>query len=155
MEKPSLSHPVACKPAFEWITGPVAPESIAEWIALHGSMHHIGACELFLGQVRDDIVNDDRVAAIEYTAYTEMANARGVGIWQDIMDQYALACLHIRHSLGVVPAGGISLCVLATSAHRQAARDACREVVERIKHELPVWGKERLHAGHHRWKENQ
>ena len=50
--------------------------------------------------------------------------------------------MHVYHSLGVVKAGEISLFVFTSSAHRRAAIDACNEVVERIKNELPVWGKE-------------
>jgi molybdopterin synthase catalytic subunit len=60
----------------------------------------------------------------------------------------------VHHSLGVVKAGEISLFVFTSSVHRRAAIDACNEVVERIKHELPVWGKEIFKDETYQWKVN-
>jgi molybdopterin synthase catalytic subunit len=54
----------------------------------------------------------------------------------------------------VVKAGEISLFVFTSSVHRRAAIDACNEVVERIKHELPVWGKEIFKDETYQWKVN-
>ena len=56
--------------------------------------------------------------------------------------------------LGKVAAGEISLFVFTSSAHRKAAIDACKETVERIKAELPVWGKELFEDETYQWKEN-
>ena len=63
--------------------------------------------------------------------------------------------MHIHHSLGLVEAGAISLFVFTSSAHRRDAIDACNEVVERIKKELPVWGKEIFEDETHQWKVNR
>jgi len=60
----------------------------------------------------------------------------------------------VYHSLGIVKAGEISLFVFTSSAHRKAAIDACEETVERLKAELPVWGKELLTDNTYVWKEN-
>jgi molybdopterin synthase catalytic subunit len=54
--------------------------------------------------------------------------------------------------LGKVEAGEISLFVFTSSAHRKAAIDACNETVERIKAELPVWGKELFEDETYQWK---
>ena len=62
--------------------------------------------------------------------------------------------MHINHSLGIVPSGEISLFVFTSSKHRRDAIDACNEVVELIKKELPVWGKEIFEDGDHVWKLN-
>jgi molybdopterin synthase catalytic subunit len=75
-------------------------------------------------------------------------------IREDIFSVHGLTCLHIRHSLGLVKAGEISLFVFASSPHRRAAIDACNEVVERIKKELPVWGKELFDDISYKWKQN-
>ncbi|MBP8943423.1 MAG: molybdenum cofactor biosynthesis protein MoaE, partial [Saprospiraceae bacterium] len=53
-----------------------------------------------------------------------------------------------------VPTGEISLFVFTSSVHRKPAIDACAAMVERIKKELPVWGKELLPDQSHIWKEN-
>ena len=55
---------------------------------------------------------------------------------------------------GRVPSGGISLFVFTSAAHRREAIDACSELVERIKAELPVWGKEYFADETYQWKEN-
>ena len=108
----------------------------------------------FLGQVRADKIDDKEVASIEYTAYEEMALEKMHVIREDIFAKYELTCMHVYHSLGNVKAGEISLFVFTSSAHRKAAIDACEETVERIKAELPVWGKELFADSSYVWKEN-
>jgi molybdopterin synthase catalytic subunit len=54
-----------------------------------------------------------------------------------------------------VAAGEICLFVFTSSAHRKPAIDACTETVERIKAELPVWGKELFEDAGYQWKENK
>ena len=63
--------------------------------------------------------------------------------------------MHVYHSLGKVAAGEICLFVFTSSAHRKAAIDACNETVERIKAELPVWGKEIFLDESIQWKTNK
>ncbi|HVZ95939.1 MAG TPA: molybdenum cofactor biosynthesis protein MoaE [Chitinophagaceae bacterium] len=105
--------------------------------------------------MRADVIDDKTVAAIEYSAYTEMALEKMHEIRESIFEKYELTCMHVYHSLGAVKAGGISLFVFTSSAHRQAAIDACNEAVERIKKELPVWGKEIFENETYQWKVNK
>jgi molybdopterin synthase catalytic subunit len=137
-----------------FMQGPVAPAFITESIARHSYKKDIGAHSIFLGQVRDDLIDGKKVAAIEYSAYAEMALERMDVIREEIFLTYGLTCLHIHHSLGLVQAGEISLFVFASSQHRRAAIDACNNVVERIKLELPVWGKEIFDDASFTWKHN-
>ena len=62
--------------------------------------------------------------------------------------------MHIYHSLGEVNVGEICLFVFTSSKHRKAAIAACEELVERIKKELPVWGKELFENKQEQWKVN-
>lgn len=62
--------------------------------------------------------------------------------------------MHVYHSLGRVAVGEISLFVFTSSKHRKAAIAACEETVERLKAELPVWGKEVFEDDSYQWKEN-
>jgi molybdopterin synthase catalytic subunit len=62
--------------------------------------------------------------------------------------------MHVHHSLGDVHAGEICLFVFTSSAHRKPAIDACEECVERIKAELPIWGKEIIDDNEYQWKVN-
>ena len=134
-------------------TGPIAPSAIGDSIAKHSTQQGIGAHSIFLGQVRADVIDGKTVRAIDYTAYEEMAGDKMHEIREDLFAKYALTCMHVYHSLGTVPAGGISLFVFTSSPRRRAAIDACTEVVERIKAELPVWGKELFDDDTYQWKE--
>lgn len=138
-----------------FIDGAITPEFIANSIAKHSTKTTIGAHDIFLGQVRNDIINDKQVIAIEYTAYQEMAEDKFHEIRESAFEKFNLTCMHIYHSLGNVKAGEISLFVFVSSAHRPAAFDACRWIVEEIKANVPIWGKEILEDNTYAWKENK
>ena len=135
--------------------GAIPASLISESIQKHASKKDIGAHSIFLGQVRADEINGETVAAIDYTTYEEMALEIMHEIREAIFSKYELSCLHVHHSLGKVKAGEISLFVFTSSAHRKAAIEACSEIVEKIKKELPVWGKEIFESEGYQWKENK
>lgn len=137
-----------------FIQGPITPEKVADMIGKHESKTHIGAHDVFMGQVRADEKEGRKVSYIDYTAYEDMANEVFVQIKEDIFAKYQLACLHVLHSLGRVNVGQLSLVVFVSSAHRKECMDACREMVERLKKELPVWGKEIFEDASTQWKKN-
>ncbi|WP_367864735.1 molybdenum cofactor biosynthesis protein MoaE [Pedobacter sp. WC2423] len=138
-----------------FVNGPVSAQFIAESIQKHESNTAIGAHSIFLGQVRADQVGEETVAGINYTAYEEMALQKMYEIREAIFKKYPVTCLHVHHSLGLVAAGEVCLFVFSSSTHRKAAMEACDELVERIKAELPIWGKEILTNATHQWKENK
>ena len=143
------------KPRNIFIQGPIAASFIAESIEKHSTKTEIGGHSIFLGQVRADIIDGREVTSIAYTAYEDMAIEKMHTIRQDIFSKYDLTCMHVYHSLGKVAAGEICLFVFTSSSHRKAAIDACGETVERLKAELPVWGKELFADETHQWKENK
>lgn len=134
--------------------GAIPAALIADSIQKHSTQRGIGAHSIFLGQIREDIINNKTVAAIDYTTYEEMALEKMHEIREDIFAKYQLTCMHVYHSLGKVEAGGISLFVFTSSTHRKPAIQACEETVERIKAELPVWGKEIFADESYQWKVN-
>lgn len=135
--------------------GAIPASFISDSIQKHSTKTDIGAHSIFLGQVRSDLIEDKAVAAIEYTAYEEMALKKMDEIREEIFAKYTLTCMHVHHSLGKVAAGEICLFVFTSSKHRKVAIDACEETVERIKAELPVWGKELFQDESYQWKVNQ
>lgn len=137
-----------------FVQGPVNPVFIGESIAKHSSKTNIGGHSIFLGQIRADVIDQQKVKYIEYTCYEPMALEAMHQIREDIFSKYSLTCMHVYHSLGLVGVGEISLFVFTSSAHRKDAIKACEEVVERIKSELPVWGKEFFENDSHQWKVN-
>jgi molybdopterin synthase catalytic subunit len=138
-----------------FVQGAIQPAFIGESIAKHQSKTSIGGHSIFLGQVRADEIDGKKVETIEYTAHEEMAMEKMAEIGESIFEKYALTCMHVYHSLGKVVAGEICLFVFTSSAHRKIAIDACEEMVERIKAELPIWGKEIFENESYQWKENK
>lgn len=138
-----------------FIEGPIDPTFVAESIAKHTIKTNIGGHSIFLGQIREDSINDKKVWSIEFTAYQEMALEKSHEIREEIITKYGLTCAHIYHSLGNINVGEICLFVFTSTPHRKEAIDACDEMVDRIKKEVPLWGKEILEDRSHTWKENK
>jgi molybdopterin synthase catalytic subunit len=154
-----------------FVEGAIPASFIAESIAKHATRHDIGAHEIFLGQVRADVVvspsdhdgrgalrqaeGDNTVTAIEYTAYVDMANEQMTEIREEAVAKWpAMTCLHVHHSLGVIPAGQLCFMVFASAPHRQQAREAVAYVTDEVKKRLPIFGKEIFAEGGHVWKRN-
>ena len=143
------------KPKNIFVEGPISPEKISDMIKEHQSKQNIGAHDIFLGQVRSDALNESKVIAIEYSAYEDMALESWQKMKDELFEKYELTCMHIKHSLGRVEAGEISFLVFVSAPHRQSCFDACREAVDKIKKDLPIWGKEILENESHTWKVNE
>lgn len=141
-----------------FVEGAIPASFIAESIAKHATRTDIGAHEIFLGQVRADVVpsvQDGRVQAIEFTTYREMALERMTIIREEAFTKWpAMTCLHVHHSLGCIKAGELCFMVFASAPHRIQAREAVAWVVDRIKAELPIFGREILSDASHVWKTN-
>lgn len=142
-------------PKKVFVDGPISPDKIATSIAHHQVKTNIGAHDIFLGQVRADEIEGKTVAAIDYSAYEEMAEDKFHEIRETAFDKFDLTCMHIYHSRGIVKAGEICLFVFTSSKHRQMAMDACRYLVEEIKANVPIFGKEIFEDASHQWKVNQ
>ncbi|WP_221394256.1 molybdenum cofactor biosynthesis protein MoaE [Dyadobacter sp. NIV53] len=142
------------KPKKVFVQGPISPVFVGESVASHQSKTNIGAHAIFLGQIRADQKGDGIVTGIEYSAYEEMAELAFHEIRETAFAKFELTCLHIYHSLGVVPVGEISLFVFVSSPHRRAAFEASEYIVEEIKANVPIFGKELIGNEGFVWKEN-
>ena len=137
------------------IQGPIKQELVSQIIA-ETSQGSIGAQSIFLGQVRNDLLEGKKVLLIEYSAYEEMVHAETNKILEHIKQKYNdVQKVYIRHSVGEVKAGEHSLFVFVACGHRRQAFKAVEEIVDLIKEKLPVWKKEVLDDGNHVWTENE
>ena len=134
--------------------GAISSAFIGESIAKHQSKTTIGAHNIFLGQVRADIIEGRSILAIEYTAYEDMANAKFHDIREAAFEKFNLTCMHIYHSLGTVKAGEICMFVFVSSPRRKEVFKALEFIVEEIKAKVPVFGKEIFEDNTHQWKVN-
>lgn len=112
-----------------------------------------GAVVLFLGTVRDHHGGRD-VARLDYSAYEAMAEARLAEIATDL-ERSGEVRVAIVHRLGSVPLGEASVVIATASAHRNAAYEANRSALERLKREVPIWKREHYADGSARWREEE
>ena len=137
-----------------FIQGPISSEFIGQSIAKHQSKKNIGAHTIFLGQVRADEMDGNTVTAIEYSAYEEMAEEAITAIREKAFAQFDLICMHIYHSLGEVKAGEICLFVFVSATRRKQVYEATETIVNWIKTEVPIFGKELIENRTFTWKKN-
>ena len=135
--------------------GAITSEFIGNSIHKHQSKTTIGAHNIFLGQVRADVIENKTVVAIAYTTYEDMANEKFDAIREATFKKFDLTCMHIYHSLGTVKAGEICLFVFASSPRRKIVFKAIEYIVEEIKAHVPVFGKEIFEDDTHQWKTNK
>ena len=95
-----------------------------------------------------------KVSAIEYHAYPKMARAVLDRIEKDLRKRFPLGGVVLEHRTGRLKVGEASVIVAVSAPHRAEAFEACREGIERIKAELPVWKKE-FGRGGAVWKEEK
>lgn len=137
-----------------FVQGAISPGFIANSIAKHQSKTGIGAHNIFLGQVRADVIDGKTVAAIEYSAYEEMAEQSFYEIREAAFAKYELSCLHIYHSLGLVKTGEICLFVFVSAPRRKVTYEALEFLVEQIKEKVAIFGKEIFEDATYTWKKN-
>jgi molybdopterin synthase catalytic subunit len=111
-----------------------------------------GGTVVFIGSVRRG-PEDGPVAAIEYSAYEEMAEQEFGRILTVARDRWPAAGLAARHRLGTLPTGTPSIAVAASAPHRADAFEAARWVIEEAKRHLPIWKREQFDDGTRSWRE--
>ena len=100
-----------------------------------------GAVVTFVGTVRDN--NDGRdVLALEYEAYSDMAEAEMERIGMEMVEKWGLHGIAMRHRVGKLAVGEISVVIATSSPHRREAFEACSEALDLLKARVPVWKKE-------------
>jgi MoaE-MoaD fusion protein len=104
-----------------------------------------GAIVVFEGVTRE-------VEALEYEAYTEMAEERIATILTEVKERHALTAVAAEHRVGLVPLSEPSVIVAASAPHRGDAFAGAREAIDRIKAEAPIWKKE-IEGGAGGWVE--
>ncbi len=111
-----------------------------------------GACAVFVGTLRD-FNEGDAVRAMTLEHYPEMTERHLERIAAEAMTRYGLIDALIIHRVGeLAPGDPIVLCA-AWSAHRAAACEACRFLIEDLKSRAPFWKRESLDRGA-RWVEH-
>lgn len=144
---PSLSsHPVvADEPTY------ISPDSL-DPAALLSHAHHpkAGAVVLFSGEVRDNN-SGKRVDYLEYEAHISMASKMINSVLDEAKAKWSLNIALAQHRIGKVEVGESAVVVITSSAHRREAYAANRFIIDKIKHEVPIWKCEYFTDGTKEW----
>jgi molybdopterin synthase catalytic subunit len=105
-----------------------------------------GAIVVFDGIVRDN-TRGRKTLFLDYEAYEEMALAEMRKLAAEALERFAIDRVGVVHRLGRLEIGESSIVIVVTSAHRGAAFDACRWLIDTLKRTVPVWKKEHFADG--------
>jgi molybdopterin synthase catalytic subunit len=109
-----------------------------------------GAVVTFDGRVRNHNAGQ-AVSELEYQAYPALAISTGQRILEEEAARFGLLAVQAVHRTGSLAIGDAAVWVGVASAHRAAAFDGARAIMERLKYELPIWKKETYTDGRSEW----
>lgn len=141
-----------CPPAVEgkYITS--EPIDLAGLLA--ASHHpHAGAVVLFSGDVRDNNLGKN-VSYLEYEAQESMASRLIATILEEAKLKWRLNIAVAQHRIGKVGVSEAAVVVITATPHRREAYEANRHIIDRIKHEVPIWKCEYFTDGTKLWGGN-
>jgi molybdopterin synthase catalytic subunit len=101
-----------------------------------------GAIVTFVGVVRGETLEDEKVQGLTLEAYEEKANEALAQIASDLMQKHGIVNVQIHHLLGEFNVGDELVYVAVAGSHRTDVFPVLREAVERYKHEVPIFKKE-------------
>jgi molybdopterin synthase catalytic subunit len=105
-----------------------------------------GAIVTFAGTTRRDNAGR-KVTRLEYEAYEPMALSEMRKLAREAGQRWPIVRIAIRHRIGAVDIGETSVAIAVSAAHRDAAFDAGRFAIDRLKETVPIWKKEFFEGG--------
>ncbi|MFD2675532.1 molybdenum cofactor biosynthesis protein MoaE [Gulosibacter bifidus] len=109
-----------------------------------------GAIATFVGTVRDhDPDASGEVTLLEYSCHPDAERVLANIAHSLDRDDVRIA---VSHRIGALNVGDSAIIACVSSAHRAEAFDICRELVERIKHEVPIWKRQHAADGTTNWQ---
>ena len=105
-----------------------------------------GAVAMFDGIVRNNS-RGRRTLYLDYSGYEPMALRKMEQLATEALARFAIRDVRIVHRLGRLQIGESSVYIAVSSAHRAAAFDACRWLIDTLKQTVPIWKKEYFEDG--------
>jgi MoaE-MoaD fusion protein len=133
----------AASPIVTYLTRDAIPADAIVAAAKQGSD---GAVVVFDGIVRDN-TRGRRTLYLDYEAYEEMAVNQISELARQAVLRFGVRGVTLVHRLGRLEIGETSVLIVVASAHRGAAFDACRWLIDTLKKTVPIWKKERFEDG--------
>ena len=132
--------------SFEIVSTPIDPVALKRTLTADAA----GACVTFEGWVRNHN-EGEAVQALEYEAHAAIAVREGERILAEARERFRIDAVRCQHRVGRLAIGDCAVWVGVSSAHRGAAFDACRYVIDETKQRVPVWKKEHYASGATGW----
>jgi molybdopterin synthase catalytic subunit len=123
-------------------TTPLNIQSAVDWIMSPDS----GGIDIFIGTVRN-ATKGKRVIRLEFEAYEPMAIAEMEKIVKQAAEKWPIQKALIHHRTGILDVGEVPVIIAVSAAHRAAAFDACRYIIDTLKETVPIWKKEIFEDG--------
>ena len=105
-----------------------------------------GAAVVFEGVVRNQ-TRGRKTLYLDYEAYDEMALKQMESLAGQALSQFQIREVALVHRLGRLEIGETSVLIVVAAAHRAAAFDACRWLIDTLKRTVPIWKKEYFEDG--------
>ena len=128
--------------AFRLSAEPLSLEAVVDEVR----SEEAGAIATFTGTTR--VQSRGRtVLHLDYEAYEEMAEQAMAEIAEELKGRYDLCEIAIHHRTGRVDIGEASVVIAVSAPHRQDALAACKDAIDTLKHQVPLWKKEFYEGG--------
>lgn len=144
----SASHPMQCA-VVDIAKGKLDPASALDFV----SDPAFGGLTMFVGKVRENNLGRE-VTGVSYDMFDPLALtvfARAVVEAQAEVGNTLK--VHVSHAKGRLAVGDIAVVVAAGTPHRDEAFRACRMIIEKVKHQTPIWKQEHYVDGDSVWSE--
>lgn len=105
-----------------------------------------GGIDVFIGTVRN-ATKGKTVTRLEFEAYETMALREMEKIAAQALAKWPVQKILIHHRTGILQIGEIPVIIAVAAAHRAAAFDACRYIIDTLKETVPIWKKEIFEDG--------
>lgn len=105
-----------------------------------------GGIDVFIGTVRN-ATKGKAVVRLEFEAYEAMAITEMEKIAKKTIEKWPVQKLLIHHRTGILAVGEVPVIIAVSAAHRAAAFEACRYVIDTLKQTVPIWKKEIFEDG--------
>jgi len=105
-----------------------------------------GGIALFVGTVRNSTKNKE-VSLLDFSGYEPMALKEMQKIADLALTKFKIHKIAIHHAVGELQIGDIPVIIAVSSAHREAAFEACEFAIDTLKETVPIWKKEHFEDG--------
>jgi len=136
-----------------WIRLTEAPLDVAAADAFLRT-EEAGGLNLFVGTTRR-WTGDNETVRLAYDAYAPMAAKTMRALADEAAARWPVLRICVLHRLGEVPPPEASVVIGVACAHRAAAFEACRWLIDTLKVEVPIWKREHYADGSTEWVQGQ